>query len=52
MYFSSLVGQEMINNHFLDDSHFLVSINHDFVSTTKDCLAMICEALGELVSDH
>jgi len=45
-------GEDMINNHFADDSILLVSADEDSISATKDCLAMFCEDAGEIFSDH
>jgi hypothetical protein len=44
--------EEMINNHFVDDSLLLVSADEESISTERNCLAVVCEASGEIVSDH
>jgi hypothetical protein len=45
-------AKEIINNHFVDDSLFTTFVDKNFVSTTKDCLAMFCKASWKIVSDH
>jgi hypothetical protein len=44
--------EDVINNHFSDDSLLSISTNQELVSTSRDCLAMFFEDSKAIVSDH
>ena len=45
-------GEEMVNNHFLDDSLVSMIVDRELVSTTSKCLNLFCQALGDIISDN
>lgn len=51
-YSSPRDGFEMVNNHFVDDSHLLVRAEKVSVDGALACLDTFCSASGDIVNAH